>query len=511
MENRRRLIREVLDSDKNINIRVSNIQRQKLLGVTEDVAPYIQINQEDINKMKLYASTLRQVLEKRYLLTNNFLSDDSLPNVNKYIVELAQTEDVILAYNNVVSIYLNPRNTPETKTYIRRLLIAFEEIVRSIGINIFEIIGRIKISRKQDHINLMLYALTLYKIIGEQMNTGIFHIITNTDMKHDFNINQKLYNTAKLTAVPIHYDMADDDYKDFLDEPDDDDAVVLRTMAGEPEGETLPRRGDIPGSSSDPTPQYYSPRQTERGELLSRARFPRLGPTDLRLGEEQAQSHSDLPPLEGAESEGEREPEDEEDTLEKDEGAPQASDGTEYFTTSKKITSEVIIEALREYNKKHPDNPIAIPPQAVGEYDYVYRAKLNSIRRAHNIEIYTTTIPIAVPPSDPYDKMRYTIEKNAVYKSGANKGYIPIQKLMSAISKYESEKRAKIDYPPEAARTVKTFYNYLTQYITFVNEDGEEYEPTIEGSGRPKKETIPSTEPAMHFNDVRNDPYFITQ
>ena len=90
-----------------------------------------------------------------------------------------------------------------------------------------------------------------------------------------------------------------------------------------------------------------------------------------------------------------------------------------------KITSEVIIEALREYNKKHPVKPVTIPSQAVGEYDYVYRAKINSIRKAHNIKIYTTPIPIAAPPSDPYDKMRYTIEKNAVYKSGANKGYIP--------------------------------------------------------------------------------------
>ena len=41
------------------------------------------------------------------------------------------------------------------------------------------------------------------------------------------------------------------------------------------------------------------------------------------------------------------------------------------------------------------------------------------------------------------------------------------------------------------------------------------YEPPIEGSGRrkpkPKREIIPSTEPAVHFNDVRNDPYFIIQ
>ena len=80
---------------------MSTIQKQKLLGAVADANPYVQINQEEINKMKLYASTLRQVLEKMYLL-NNFLSDDSIPNVNKYIVELAQTEDVILAYNNVV-------------------------------------------------------------------------------------------------------------------------------------------------------------------------------------------------------------------------------------------------------------------------------------------------------------------------------------------------------------------------------------------------------------------------
>ena len=82
---------------------------------------------------------------------------------------------------------------------------------------------------------------------------------------------------------------------------------------------------------------------------------------------------------------------------------------------------------------------------------------------------------------------------------------------MSAVNQYEVEKQANIDFPPEASKTVKTFYNYLTQYITFVNEDGEEYEPTIEGRGRPKKETIPSTEPAMLFNDVKNDPYFIIQ
>jgi hypothetical protein len=207
----------------------------------------------------------------------------------------------------------------------------------------------------------------------------------------------------------------------------------------------------------------------------------------------------------------EREPEDEEEPREKDETVPQASNVTEYFTTSKRITTEVIIDALREYNKKHPDAPINIPAQARGEYDYVYRTNLNSLRKAHNIEIYIATTPIAVPPSHDYDKLLYTLKKDAIYQSGDNKGYVKLHTLMAAINQYEAEKHAKIDYPPEVIKKVKTFYNYLTQYITFVNEDGEDYNPAIEGSGRHKKEMIPSTEPAMQFNDVKNDPYFVIQ
>ena len=164
---------------------------------------------------------------------------------------------------------------------------------------------------------------------------------------------------------------------------------------------------------------------------------------------------------------------------------------------------------MQEYNKKHPDNPITIPPQE-REYDYVYRTNLDMLRKSRNIEIYKVT-SIAVPPSDSYDKVIFTVRKDAIYQAGANKGYIRLPALLQAVNQYEDEKHAKIDYPPEVIRKVKTFYNYLTQYITFVNEDGDDYEPAIEGSGRHKKEIIPSTEPAMQFNDVKNDPYFVIQ
>ena len=103
-------------------------------------------------------------------------------------------------------------------------------------------------------------------------------------------------------------------------------------MLGEPEGETLPRRYDVATGSQDPAPQYYSPRQAERDVQPSTTRIPRLGPTDLRLGEEQAQSYSDLPALEAAESEVVEEEPEEVELHTKEESGPSSSEEHEYFT-----------------------------------------------------------------------------------------------------------------------------------------------------------------------------------
>ena len=113
--------------------------------------------------MKLYASTFRQDLEKRFLHASNFLSENSVAYVNKYIVELGQTEDVIMAYNIVVSIYLNPRHTQETQAYIRRLFIAIENMVRNIQKILQDILARAKVPKKQEHLKIVIYAFTLYK------------------------------------------------------------------------------------------------------------------------------------------------------------------------------------------------------------------------------------------------------------------------------------------------------------------------------------------------------------
>ena len=64
---RRKLINEVKDYEKLTNARIANIQKRKILGLNEEVEPYIQLNQEDIRKSEEITSVLKQILEKYYL------------------------------------------------------------------------------------------------------------------------------------------------------------------------------------------------------------------------------------------------------------------------------------------------------------------------------------------------------------------------------------------------------------------------------------------------------------
>ena len=124
----------------------------------------------------------------------------------------------------------------------------------------------------------------------------------------------------------------------------------------------------------------------------------------------------------------------------------------------------------------------------------------------------------AEPLSEPTHgvEFNYPIKPSDIEKRGDYKGYITMKTLTQAAADYEEDKGDNVfTVTSEMNRSPKLFYEYLSKYINFINDDGSMYEPPIEGSGRrkpkPKKEIIPSIEPAMLFNDVKNDPYFIIQ
>ena len=49
---RRALIDEIKDYDQRINGRVANMQKKKILGMSETVEQYTQLNEQDIKKWK---------------------------------------------------------------------------------------------------------------------------------------------------------------------------------------------------------------------------------------------------------------------------------------------------------------------------------------------------------------------------------------------------------------------------------------------------------------------------
>ena len=63
---RTKLINEYKDYDKHMNSRVANMQKRKILGTTETVEPYIQINEQDIRKMEEITNICKALLEKKY-------------------------------------------------------------------------------------------------------------------------------------------------------------------------------------------------------------------------------------------------------------------------------------------------------------------------------------------------------------------------------------------------------------------------------------------------------------
>ena len=63
--------------------------------------------------------------------------------------------------------------------------------------------------------------------------------------------------------------------------------------------------------------------------------------------------------------------------------------------------------------------------------------------------------------------------------------------------------------PKERLTRIESFYNFMKQYVDFVNEDQTPYVPTKKGSGR-YNDIIQSTPPPLLYDDIKNDPYFIT-
>ena len=107
--------------------------------------PFYQIGQDEIDNMKVATTVLKQLLEKKTLLVKQFVHQMAgYANSKEYIMEIAQVEEILTAYNNVVGIYMNPKNTQETRSHIQRIFATLDDMVSDLAAGTANIVSYVK-------------------------------------------------------------------------------------------------------------------------------------------------------------------------------------------------------------------------------------------------------------------------------------------------------------------------------------------------------------------------------
>ena len=130
MDLRRKLIREVLDSDRNINKQVAYIQF-KNVPKNEVALLHHQMDPEEVQKLGIFVSSLRKTLEHKNNSSKMLLSPVA-KSIEKHIMNLCGVEEIITMYNYIVSVYRKMGHSNQTRITMKSIFASLEGYTKSI-------------------------------------------------------------------------------------------------------------------------------------------------------------------------------------------------------------------------------------------------------------------------------------------------------------------------------------------------------------------------------------------
>ena len=115
-------IREALDADKIVQGQAFDIVKRWVSTQQEEPAEYQQLNQEDIDSAGELVSAFQELLENKLQEVSHRIRNNSgeAPASDSWI---GLVEDVVNAYNKIISLVINPTNTQQTKEALRTCLL----------------------------------------------------------------------------------------------------------------------------------------------------------------------------------------------------------------------------------------------------------------------------------------------------------------------------------------------------------------------------------------------------
>ncbi len=130
MDLRRGLIREVLDSDKNINKKVVHI-KFKNVPKNEVALLHHQMDPEEAQRLGIFVSSLRKTLEHKNN-SSKFVLSPGAKSIDKHIMNLCGVEEAITMYNYTVSVYRKMGHTSQTRVTMKSIFASLEGYTKSI-------------------------------------------------------------------------------------------------------------------------------------------------------------------------------------------------------------------------------------------------------------------------------------------------------------------------------------------------------------------------------------------
>ena len=172
-------------------------------------------------------------------------------------MDIAQTEEIFTAHSNVVAIYMNPKNTQETRSHIQRMFATLDDMVSDLAEGTSNIVSYVK-TRSMPNAQLILKAYTLYEMIKEQFDKNNFYQMSNDDIKRDLQVKrQQLRQPSRQ-----NYTDARSQYSD------EERSAVIVPYEREIQGSTasIPQLGSISlrssrSSTRDPPPLEAEPEE----------------------------------------------------------------------------------------------------------------------------------------------------------------------------------------------------------------------------------------------------------
>ena len=166
---RRKLIRETLDEDKHINkwvaqIQIKNIPKEDALLLKS------QLNSDEIQKLNVYASSIRKILEHKANRSKLLLSySTNQDTLNKYVVDISSIEELVSMYNYSVSIYRGLGLSQTSRLAMNSIFVTFEFYIDSIVKNL-----KMALPKVSDNWNIQSFrnAINFYEIIDNQLKKG---------------------------------------------------------------------------------------------------------------------------------------------------------------------------------------------------------------------------------------------------------------------------------------------------------------------------------------------------